>query len=58
MSVPLGLTMVTGFGTLKASISPASVDQRNASTRPRPLPWSRAGWLGWRPAQSRALTVG
>lgn len=54
----LGSTMETDFGTLKASISPASVDPRNASTRPRPSPWSRADWLDWRLVQNRELTVG
>lgn len=58
LSLSLGSTMEIAFGTLKASISPVSVDQRNASTRLRPSPWSRADWLGWRLVQNRELTVG
>lgn len=58
LSVSLGLTMETAFGTLRASISPASVDRRNASTRPRPSPWSRADWLDWMLVQNQELTVG
>lgn len=50
--------METAFGTLRANISPVSVDQRSVSTRPRPLPWSRADWLDWRLAPNRELTVG
>lgn len=42
-----GLTMVTASGTSKASTSPASVALRSASTRLRPLPWSRAAWPAW-----------
>lgn len=54
----LGLITETGSGTLRASISPVSADRRSANTRPRPSPWSRAGWPGWKPAQNREPTVG
>lgn len=57
MSVSLGLTMETAFGTLRASTSRVSVDQRNASTQPRPSPWSRADWLDWRLVQNQELTA-
>lgn len=45
LSLLLGSTTEIAFGTLRASISPVSVDQRNANTRLRPLLWSRADWL-------------
>ena len=51
-------TMETAFGTLRASISRVSVGQRNASTRPRPSPWSRADWLDWRVAPNQEPTAG
>ena len=58
LPVSLDLTMETASGTSRASISPVSVDQRNVSTRPRPSPWSKAGWLDWRLVQSREPTAG
>lgn len=51
-----GLTMATASGTSKANISPASVARRSASTRPRPLPWSRAAWPAWTPIPSCCLS--
>lgn len=58
MSVSLVLTMETVSGTLRASTSRVSVDQRNASTRLRPSLWSRADWLDWSRVQNQELTVG
>lgn len=51
-----GLTMVTGSGTSRASISPASAALRSASTQRRPSPWSRVAWPGWTPTLSCCLS--
>lgn len=51
-----GLTMVTASGTSKASTSPASVALRSASTRLKPLPWSRAAWPAWTHTPSCCLS--
>lgn len=53
-----GSTTEIAFGTLRASISPASADLKNASTLPRPSPWSKAGWRGWKLVQNQEQTAG
>lgn len=50
--------MEIAFGTLRANTLPASVAQRSANTLQRPLLWSRADWLDWRPVLSREQTAG
>lgn len=58
LSMSLVSTMETVSGTLRASTSRVSVDQRNASTQLRPSLWSRADWLDWSRVQNQELTVG